>query len=57
MNNGSRDGTWGLNAANVWERKFEPQRAPLFQAIIEATAAGPGKSLLDAGCGAGSRYQ
>ena len=54
MSNGSQDGTWGLNAANVWERKFEPQRAPLFQAIIAATGAGPGKSLLDAGCGAGS---
>src|SRR3954468_14726922 len=54
MSNGSQDGAWGLNAANVWERKFEPQRAPLFQAIVEATAAGPGKSLLDAGCGAGS---
>jgi len=54
MNNGGQDGAWGHNAANVWERKFEPQRAPLFQAIVEATAAGAGKSLLDAGCGAGS---
>jgi SAM-dependent methyltransferase len=54
MSNGTQDGPWGLNAANVWERKFEPQRTPLFQAIIEATNAGNGKSLLDAGCGAGS---
>ena len=54
MSSGSQDGVWGLNAANVWERKFEPQRTPLFQAVIEATAAGNGKSLLDAGCGAGS---
>src|SRR5215212_7059158 len=53
MSSGSQDGPWGLNAANVWERKFEPQRMPLFQAIIEATLAGNGKSLLDAGCGAG----
>ena len=42
MSNSSQDGAWGLNAANVWERKFEPQRAPLFQAIVEATAARAG---------------
>src|SRR3954453_23261397 len=54
MSSDNQEGVWGLNAANVWERKFEPQRTPLFQAVIEATEAESGKSLLDAGCGAGS---
>jgi len=50
-----QDEEWGgLDAANVWEKRFEPQRGPLFSAVIEETGAAAGLSLLDAGCGSGS---
>lgn len=40
-------------SAEAWERLFEPKRAPLFDAIVDATAIAPGMSVLDAGCGGG----
>src|SRR5262245_15239539 len=47
-------GVWGESAADVWERQFEPQRAPLFAAVLESVDVQPGMTLLDAGCGGGS---
>lgn len=49
----SRPGIWSDRAAEIWETRFEPQRGPLFAAVIEATKIGPGSRILDAGCGGG----
>ncbi|MFN8627012.1 MAG: class I SAM-dependent methyltransferase [Candidatus Binatia bacterium] len=46
-------GVWGESDADIWERRFEPQRAPLFDAVIESIDVQPGTTLLDAGCGGG----
>lgn len=49
----SQSGIWSDRAAEIWETRFEPQRVPLFAAVIAATNVVPGTSLLDAGCGGG----
>lgn len=50
---GSKIGVWSDVAAEIWQKRFEPQRGPLFQAVAEATRVSPGSSFLDAGCGGG----
>jgi protein-L-isoaspartate O-methyltransferase len=43
---------WG-RAAHDWAELQEPTSAPLWEAMLDAAAVGPGTRLLDAGCGAG----
>src|ERR671935_2172978 len=43
---------WG-RAAHDWAELQEPLAAPLWEAMLDAAAVGPGTRLLDAGCGAG----
>jgi SAM-dependent methyltransferase len=51
--NSSSSSIWGDRAAEIWETRFEPQRGPLFAAVIEETKIGSGSRVLDAGCGGG----
>lgn len=46
-------GVWGESDAEIWERSFEPQRAPLYDAVLESIDVESGMTLLDAGCGGG----
>jgi len=46
-------GIWSAHAAEIWESRFEPQRGPIFAAILAATKMVPGATVLDAGCGGG----
>src|ERR687884_1750078 len=43
---------WGA-AAQDWAELQEPTALPLWEAMLDAAAVGPGTRLLDAGCGAG----
>src|SRR5947208_11011986 len=43
---------WG-RAAHDWAELQEPMALPLWEAMLDAAAVGPGTRLLDAGCGAG----
>lgn len=43
---------WGAEARD-WADLAEPSTAPLWRAILDAAGVGPGKELLDIGCGAG----
>jgi SAM-dependent methyltransferase len=43
---------WG-RAAHDWAELQEPTALPLWEAMLDAAAVGPGTRLLDAGCGAG----
>jgi SAM-dependent methyltransferase len=43
---------WG-RAAHDWAELQEPIALPLWEAMLDAAAVGPGTRLLDAGCGAG----
>jgi SAM-dependent methyltransferase len=43
---------WG-RAADDWAELQEPTALPLWEAMLDAAAVGPGTHLLDAGCGAG----
>src|SRR5438093_11813299 len=43
---------WG-RAAHDWAELQEPTALPLWEAMLDAAAVGPGKRVLDAGCGAG----
>jgi hypothetical protein len=43
---------WG-KAAHDWAELQEPTSAPLWEAMLDAAAVGPGTRVLDAGCGAG----
>src|SRR5438874_3048660 len=43
---------WG-RAAHDWAELQEPAGLPLWEAMLDAAAVGPGTRLLDAGCGAG----
>jgi SAM-dependent methyltransferase len=43
---------WG-RAAHDWAELQEPTALPLWEAMLDAGAVGPGTRLLDAGCGAG----
>lgn len=43
---------WGARAKD-WAEVQEPAARPIFEAVLKATGAGPGTSLLDVGCGAG----
>jgi SAM-dependent methyltransferase len=43
---------WG-RAAHDWAELQEPLAAPLWEAMLDAAAVGPGMRVLDAGCGAG----
>jgi len=43
---------WG-KAAQDWAELQEPMAAPLWEAMLDAGAVGPGIRVLDAGCGAG----
>lgn len=43
---------WG-KAAQDWADLQEPMAAPLWEAMLDAGAVGPGTRVLDAGCGAG----
>jgi SAM-dependent methyltransferase len=43
---------WGASARD-WARLAEPAATPVYEAVFDAIALGPGVALLDAGCGAG----
>jgi SAM-dependent methyltransferase len=43
---------WGA-AAQDWAERQEPLALPLWEAMLDAAAVGPGTRVLDAGCGAG----
>jgi SAM-dependent methyltransferase len=43
---------WGTDPGG-WAELAEPHNQPLFDALLDATAAGPGTRLLDVGCGSG----
>ncbi|HUB76916.1 MAG TPA: class I SAM-dependent methyltransferase [Solirubrobacteraceae bacterium] len=43
---------WGTDP-RAWARLAEPHNEPLFEAVLDAAAVGPGTRLLDAGCGSG----
>jgi SAM-dependent methyltransferase len=43
---------WG-RAAHDWAELQEPTALPLWEAMLDAAAVGPGTRVLDAGCGAG----
>jgi hypothetical protein len=43
---------WGARADD-WSQVQERQVVPLYHAVFDATRVGPGRVLLDAGCGAG----
>jgi SAM-dependent methyltransferase len=43
---------WG-RAAHDWAELQEPTALPLWEAMLDAAAVGPGTHVLDAGCGAG----
>jgi SAM-dependent methyltransferase len=43
---------WG-RAAHDWAELQEPTALPLWEAMLDAAAVGPGTHMLDAGCGAG----
>jgi SAM-dependent methyltransferase len=46
-------GRWWARAAHDWAELQEPLAQPLWEAMLDAAAVGPGTRLLDAGCGAG----
>ena len=53
MKSATRQGRlWGA-AAQDWAELQEPMALPLWEAMLDAAAVGPGTRLLDAGCGAG----
>jgi SAM-dependent methyltransferase len=43
---------WSAEAGD-WARLQEPLSAPLYQAVLDAVPIGPGRSVLDVGCGSG----
>src|SRR5919198_2686775 len=43
---------WG-RAAHDWAELQEPTALPLWEAMLDAAAIGPGTRVLDAGCGGG----
>jgi SAM-dependent methyltransferase len=43
---------WGARASD-WAEVNEPAWRPIFEAVVEQAGAGPGKTLLDIGCGSG----
>jgi SAM-dependent methyltransferase len=43
---------WGTDP-RAWADLAEPHNQPLFEAVLEAAATGPGTRLLDVGCGSG----
>lgn len=47
-----RDGSWGA-AARDWADYQEQTMQPLFEAVLDRLEIGPGKVLLDVGCGTG----
>jgi SAM-dependent methyltransferase len=49
-------GLWSLGARE-WAERQEPKHLPLYDGALEAVAPLAGKSLLDAGCGAGLALQ
>ena len=49
---GSSRRAWG-RAAHDWAELQEPLAAPLWEAMLDAAAVGPGMRVLDAGCGVG----
>jgi SAM-dependent methyltransferase len=53
MGSATRQGLlWGA-AAQDWAELQEPLALPLWEAMLDAAAVGPGTRVLDAGCGAG----
>ena len=44
---------WGV-APQEWAEIQEPLHTPLFAAMLNATAVGPGTRMLDVGCGGGA---
>jgi SAM-dependent methyltransferase len=47
-----QQGLWGTDPEG-WAELAEPHNQPLFEALLDATATGPGTRLLDIGCGSG----
>jgi SAM-dependent methyltransferase len=47
-----RDGSWGA-AARDWATYQEGTMSPIFKAVLERVDIGPGKAVLDVGCGTG----
>lgn len=45
--------SWGTDPEG-WARYGEPHNEPLFRAVLDAAAVGPGSRLLDVGCGSGA---
>ncbi len=41
------------DGSEAWEEVFDPQRVPLFEAILDACGVEAGTDVLDAGCGSG----
>jgi ubiquinone/menaquinone biosynthesis C-methylase UbiE len=48
----ARDGAWGA-AARDWAEAQEGTMRPIFEAVLEQTAIGPGSTVLDVACGTG----
>ena len=47
-----RDGSWGP-AARDWAAAQEGTMSPIFKAVLARVGVGPGKAVLDVGCGTG----
>lgn len=57
MGSGATQGKlWGAKASD-WAEYQEPTQAGFYKAVFEVVGIGPGKKLLDAGCGAGLALQ
>ena len=52
-----KQGKLWTEGAGAWEELFEPQRVPLYEAILDSCGAHEGKHILDAGCGSGGLAQ
>jgi SAM-dependent methyltransferase len=53
MGSATVQGHYWSRAAHDWAELQEPTALPLWEAMLDAAAVGPGTHLLDAGCGAG----
>ena len=52
-----KQGSLWTEGAGAWEELFEPQRVPLYEAILDSCGVHEGMHILDAGCGSGGLAQ